>query len=560
MPFSHNWPSEPLLAVDVFRAAGANANSRNNALALSDNAYKRAELIWKTWGLTFEDILNLTPKFWKIHNDPIAWHDGSSITIMTIHLNLAVGTIGSYAHDRPELQALCKDMMDCKAIGQFLLTEAGHGLDATNLETTATLQPDGTFILNSPNRFASKYMPPTVPVLGKPCYAVVWSQLIVGDEKRGIRPFVVQLNDGVHMCKNITAKLIPTRHGATPVNHAITHFNNVKLPSTALLGPVGDKPSTHDDFLVAIWRISVGTLALASLALPATQIAAHIAYKYSLRRKVGAPNPVPIISFRTQQIPIFTAVAQTYVIEALTKHAIKYFTDPVASHPARHAITTIYKAIVMEHAQASHFNLSERLGAQGLFDYNQIVTQFAEMRGIVIAEGDVLVLSIRLASELLQGRYAVPAPLYPQSLLAQHEKGVFEECRALAKKYGPRSTQYADYILPRSKDLVEAIGHRMAHESAVAEHVPQILADIYEVFAIKKDIGWYLEAGLLTRARIADMENAAMISAFPNMNEWVDGMGVAPYAKAPILSEASWDNFVDNMYTFREAPEERAFM
>ncbi|KAK0438116.1 acyl-CoA oxidase [Armillaria borealis] len=505
MPFSHNWPSEPLLAVDVFRAAGANANSRNNALALSDNAYKRAELIWKTWGLTFEDILNLTPKFWKIHNDPIAWHDGSSITIMTIHLNLA----------------------------------------------------DGTFILNSPNRFASKYMPPTVPVLGKPCYAVVWSQLIVGDEKRGIRPFVVQLNDGVHMCKNITAKLIPTRHGATPVNHAITHFNNVKLPSTALLGPVGDKPSTHDDFLVAIWRISVGTLALASLALPATQIAAHIAYKYSLRRKVGAPNPVPIISFRTQQIPIFTAVAQTYVIEALTKHAIKYFTDPVANHPARHAITTIYKAIVMEHAQASHFNLSERLGAQGLFDYNQIVTQFVIYHIVFF---DLTPMLLGLASELLQGRYAVPAPLYPQSLLAQHEKGVFEECRALAKKYGPRSTQYADYILPRSKDLVEAIGHRMAHESAVAEHVPQILADIYEVFAIKKDIGWYLEAGLLTRARIADMENAAMISAFPNMNEWVDGMGVAPYAKAPILSEASWDNFVDNMYTFREAPEERAFM
>ncbi len=26
-----------------------------------------------------------------------------------------------------------------------------------------------------------------------------------------------------------------------------------------------------------------------------------------------------------------------------------------------------------------------------------------------------------LASELLQGRYAVPAPLYPQSLLAQRE-------------------------------------------------------------------------------------------------------------------------------------------
>ncbi len=223
MPSSRSWPSQSLLSVDVFKAAGANANTRSNALALSDNAYQRAELIWKTWGLTSEDIVNLSPKFWKIHNDPIAWHDGASATIMATHLNLAVGTIGTYAADRPELQALCKDMMDCKTMlvaplsflalhangslsGQFLISEAGHGLDATNLETTATLQSDGSFILNSPNRAASKYMAATVPVLGKPCYAVVWSQLVVDGEKRGIRPFVVQLNDGVHMCKGITAK------------------------------------------------------------------------------------------------------------------------------------------------------------------------------------------------------------------------------------------------------------------------------------------------------------------------------------------------------------------
>ncbi|PBK69571.1 acyl-CoA oxidase [Armillaria solidipes] len=559
MPSSRSWPSQLLLSVDVFKTAAVDSNTSSDTLVLSDNAYQRAELIWKTWGLTFEDIVNLSPKFWKIHNDPILCHDGSSATIMTIHLNLAVGTIGTYAADRPELQALCKDMMDCKTIGQFLLTEAGHGLDATNLETTATLQSDGSFILNSPNLASSKYMPPTVPVLGKPCYAVVWSQLVVDGEKRGIRPFVVQLNDGVHMCKGVTAKLLPTRHGATPVNHAITHFTQVRLPEWSLLGPIGDKPSTHDDFLVAIWRISVGTLALASLALPATQIAAHIAYKYSLRRKVGIPAQ-PIISFRTQQIPIFTAVAQTYVIEAWTKHAIKHFMDPAADRHARHAITTIYKAVVMEHAQTAHFNLSERLGAQGLFDYNQIVTQFADIRGIVIAEGDVLVLAIRLASELLQGKYSVPSPLYPNSLLAQHEKGVFEEARALAKKYGPRSKQYADYILPRSKDLVEAIGYRMAHESALVEGIPAVLADIYEVFAIQKDVGWYLESGLLTRARIADMQNASMTNAVGNMNEWVDGMGVAKWVKAPILTEKGWDDFVDSMYTFREAPEEMALL
>ncbi|KAK0436768.1 acyl-CoA oxidase [Armillaria borealis] len=521
MPSSRSSPSQSLLSVDVFKVAGANANTRSNALALSDNAYQRAELIWKTWGLTSEDIVNLSPKFWKIHNDPIAWHDGASATIMAIHLNLAVGTIGTYAADRPELQALCKDMMDCKTIGQFLLSEAGHGLDATNLETTATLQSDGSFILNSPNRAASKYMG-------------IWLRLSRFSGNPAT-PSSGPSSSSMARSVGVTAKLLPTRHGATPVNHAITHFTQVRLPEWSLLGPIGDKPSTHDDFLVAIWRVSVGTLALASLTLPATQIAAHIAYKYSLRRK-------------------------TYVIEAWTKHAIKHFMDPAADRHARHAIATIYKAVVMEHAQTAHFNLSERLGAQGLFDYNQIVTQFAEMRGNVIAEGDILVLAIRLASELLQGKYSVPSPLYPNSLLAQHEKGVFEEARALAKKYGPRSKQYADYILPRSKDLVEAIGYRMAHESALVEGIPAVLADIYEVFAIQKDVGWYLESGLLTRASIADMQNASMTNAVGNMNEWVDGMGVAKWVKAPILSEKGWDDFVDSMYTFKEAPEEMAHL
>lgn len=53
--------------------------------------------------------------------DPIAWHDGSSITVMTIHLNLAIGTIGTYAKDRPDLQKICKDMLDAKALYVFHL-------------------------------------------------------------------------------------------------------------------------------------------------------------------------------------------------------------------------------------------------------------------------------------------------------------------------------------------------------------------------------------------------------------------------------------------------------
>ena len=97
----------------------------------------------------------------------------------------------------------------------------------------------------------------------------------------------------------------------------------------------------------------------------------------------------------------------------------------------------------------------------------------------------------------------------------------------------------------------------MAYDAAVAEGVPQPLIDLYEHHVVSKDIGWYLENGLLTRARAADMLNAAIKAAEPKMEEWVDDMGVAAYVRAPILSDSAWDKFVDGMYTFGEAPELR---
>ncbi len=58
----------------------------------------------------------------QIQNDAIVYHDGPSATIVMIHLNIAVSSIGRYAADRPKLQALCKGMMDCKTMLVALCT------------------------------------------------------------------------------------------------------------------------------------------------------------------------------------------------------------------------------------------------------------------------------------------------------------------------------------------------------------------------------------------------------------------------------------------------------
>jgi acyl-CoA oxidase len=44
----------------------------------------------------------------------------------------------------------------CLFSGQFCLTELGHGLDAFNLETTASVLPDGGFLLHTPTPQAAK--------------------------------------------------------------------------------------------------------------------------------------------------------------------------------------------------------------------------------------------------------------------------------------------------------------------------------------------------------------------------------------------------------------------
>lgn len=51
-------------------------------------------------------------------------------------------------------------------------------------------------------------MPPTTPIKDFPRVGVVVARLIVAGEDRGIRPFVVWLNDGKTMCEGITSMYV----------------------------------------------------------------------------------------------------------------------------------------------------------------------------------------------------------------------------------------------------------------------------------------------------------------------------------------------------------------
>ncbi|KAK0468077.1 acyl-CoA dehydrogenase NM domain-like protein [Desarmillaria tabescens] len=518
-------------------------------------SYQRAQAIGKAYGFTRDDVLNTTEKLWQLHTDPICGIDGAAAILATIQYNLCAGTIAPYATQHIEISETLERVLSFEVSGQFLLTELGHGIDALHLETTATLLPDGSYELNTPHERAGKYMPPTVP-MGYPTIAVVMARALVDGMDRGVKSFLAPINDGKIMHPGVVCRYLSQRGGNTPLTHSITYFDHVRIPAYSLLGKISGPVNHRSSFFEAICRVPYGTLALSSLGVPALQIMSTICARYSMRRTVLNNEEIqkPIISFRTQQVPILTALAQAYVMRALFDASIKLFTDVSLDFRVRHAIATATKSVMVCHTQAAALELGERCGAQGLFEINQISSIFNDFRGITIAEGDLLVLSVRLATELLLKRYCVPESPNPESLLSRHELGLFTELGSVLKAHHHRSEEFSRQVLPRCRLFVQSIGERMAYDAAVASGLDPCLVDMYVVSCVKHDSAWYSEELNLSRARVQAMENAAIESMYPRLEEFIARTEVEPYISAPLLSSRQWEAYERQMTVYGDSP------
>lgn len=174
---------------------------------------------------------------------------------------------------------------------------------------------------------------------------------------------------------------MPWRAGTRPVGHAITYFDHVNLPATALLGSLSSSLSPRIQFLNSIWRVGIGSATLTAVTIPALRMYAYVAATYSQRRKVTNTQGevVPTISFRTTQIPILNALSQAAALEALFKEMRVYFSGQPGTVQGldklevRNSMAAIFKTTAIHHFRESSTELTDRLGAQGLFVENQLI-------------------------------------------------------------------------------------------------------------------------------------------------------------------------------------------
>ncbi|KAJ7481909.1 acyl-CoA dehydrogenase NM domain-like protein [Mycena latifolia] len=527
--------------------------TKSEALSWPDRitlSYDRAKAITSLYKLTVDDVLNVSPNYWEFHTDPIHAIDLAAGTLLTIHYNLCVGTIAMFPAGK---QRILDQLLAFELSGQYCLTELGHGLDAIHIETTATLLDTGEFELNTPSEVAAKFMPPTTPC-GIPCVAVVYARLIVDHEDRGVKPFLVPLHDGRTMHRGIISKALYPRGGSHPVQHALTYFRKVRVLGTALLGDMNKYLSTSylAILLVNIFRVVVGTLSMGAFALSSMRIASYIAGRYSMRRTVidaSTGKPKAIIAFSTQKIPILTAIAQTSVMEAFCAKAYRLFTS-AEDLLQKHFVATIFKTTIIQHHHSILPVLSDRCGAQGLFEVNQISVMLADIRGAAIAEGDVLGISIRFAFDLIHRRVSPPPQLNPHHILAQHETSLLSELRDIISRSGKNRSQIDSLILPRCQDLMQAVGHRLAIDAARESGVEPLLIDLYVASVVKQDSAWYAEHADLSGSKQREMERETVEALSPKLGTLLGTLEAVRYVTAPIISDEQWNSYVNALAMF----------
>jgi acyl-CoA oxidase len=156
---------------------------------------------------------------------------------------------------------------------------------------------------------------------------------------------------------------------------------------------------------------------------------------------------------------------------------------------------------------------------------------------------------------LLQGKNPLPPSDNPETLLAQHERGLFGDLQKYLSRDSKgrsnhRSDTFAQHVTPRARDLVQAIGHRFAYDAA-SRSVRQELLEVWESDCIVENAAWYVEHAGLSGRELQEKRILAIERARPHLQSIIDGFDMAKHhGLTPLVSQASYDSFLRDLPSF----------
>jgi len=352
--------------------------------------------------------------------ETLAFGDLSLLVKLGVQFGLwggAVLHLGTRIHHERYL----RDTASLALPGCFAMTEAGHGSNVQQLQTTATYDPDSQeFVVDTPCDEARKEY-----IGNSACHArvaAVFAQLVVGGECHGVHALVVPLRDEEgRLCPGVRIEDCGEKMGLNGVDNGRIWFDHVRVAREALLNrycdvsPEGVYTSAIESpnrrFFTMIGNLVQGRVCISAASVSAAKSALTIAVRHNLRRRQFGPpggEEIPILDYRTQQRRLMPLLAKTYALHfaqaRLTEAFHEVFTAPEAPERRRRELESLaagLKATASWHATRTIQTCRECCGGEGYMSANRLAALKADTDVFTTFEGDNTVLMTLVAKGVL---------------------------------------------------------------------------------------------------------------------------------------------------------------
>lgn len=348
--------------------------------------------------------------------ESLAFGDIALVVKYGVQFGLFGGSILSLGTRRHHERYL-RDVASLRLPGCYAMTEAGHGSNVRDIETTATYDA-GTreFVIHTPNDDARKIWIGNAALHGR--MATVFAQLEVGGERHGVHAFLVPIRDeDGKPLPGIRIEDCGHKEGLNGIDNGQIWFDRVRIPRENLLdrfGQVSDDgvysspiPSDGRRFFTMLGTLVAGRISVAAASVSAAKTGLTIATRYANRRRQFGPagHPeVPVLDYRTMQRRLLPRIATTFALDFAVRDLVRRFADRVDGDLREvEALAAGLKAYASWHTVDTLQACREACGGMGYASGNRFGDLKADTDVFTTFEGDNTVLLQLVAKSLLTG-------------------------------------------------------------------------------------------------------------------------------------------------------------
>jgi len=321
----------------------------------------------------------------------------------------------------PHHETYLADVVAGRLLGCFAMTEHGHGSNVAALGTVATYDAaTQEFVIRTGAEDAFKDYIGNAAAHGE--LAVVFAQLVVGGEERGVHAFLVPIRVEGRPAAGVRIADDGPKMGLNGVDNGRLWFDDVRVPRTALLNrfadvtPEGEYVSDIENpsrrFFTMLGTLVQGRVSVGGAAIAASEVALTIAIRYALRRRqfeaTSDTEEELLLDYGQHQRRLLPLLARTYALhlaQQVVRHDLhQVFSGAVTDEKSRRELESRAagtKALGTWHATRAIQECREACGGAGFMAANRFAALKADTDVFTTFEGDNTVLLQLVAKGLL---------------------------------------------------------------------------------------------------------------------------------------------------------------